>query len=470
MSIAFGVLAVSVLAAAVITRRTAESSTLDDLRARSPKFAAELASLHDLFPAAASRPAGAQASRFCRFVSDLLEVSGGSVVTASLDGTVDAGVGDVFGVSCPTAKTSLPGDLPTSRLDAYTLLDGHRQSGVSNGRAFVAEPVEVRPSARPVLQPVLVLTQKVDTRPLGRGGGLLIIAGAIALAVAAVVAAYLARRMTRPLAAVEAATGRIAAGDLAARVDTTGLSDDELMSLSRAFNAMARDLETARSHERAFLLSISHDLRTPLTSIKGYATAIADGTVEGRDNRVNAAHVIEREAERLERLVADLLDLARLDAHQFTLSPRPIDAREVVDNAVEGFLPSARDWGITLGVTNGGPVAADADPERLAQIVANLVENALKYATATVTVDVARRDGSVELRVDDDGPGIPADERGRVFERLYTARHAPGRTVGTGIGLAIVRELAGAMGGDADCRALESGGTRFVVRIPAGRN
>jgi two-component system sensor histidine kinase BaeS len=213
---------------------------------------------------------------------------------------------------------------------------------------------------------------------------------------------------------------------------------------------------------------VSHDLRTPLTSIKGYAEAIADGTVADADLQVRSARIIEAEARRLERLVADLLDLARLDAHQFSLTPRPVDARHVVDETVAGFLPSAREWDVRLELVDGDPVPVDADPERLAQIVANLVENALKYASANVRVGVAPFESRVVIHVDDDGPGVPAGERERVFERLYTARGTPSRKVGTGIGLAIVHELAAAMGGTAACQPLPEGGTRFVVAIPAG--
>src|SRR5688500_11955989 len=123
---------------------------------------------------------------------------------------------------------------------------------------------------------------------------------------------------------------------------------------------MAAELETARGHERTFLLSISHDLRTPLTSIKGYAEAIADGTITEREDSVRAARVIETESERLERLVADLLDLARLDAHQFSLTPRPTDGRELVEASVAAFAPSARDFGVTVDLAAGDPVPADA--------------------------------------------------------------------------------------------------------------
>ncbi len=232
---------------------------------------------------------------------------------------------------------------------------------------------------------------------------------------------------------------------------------------------MASQLEHARGAEHAFLLSISHDLRTPLTSIRGYAEALADGTLDDADptDRKRAATIIGAEGRRLERLVRDLLDLARLDAHQFSLSPRACDATEVVRDAVEAFEPQAHELGIALKIASGGVLAVDLDPERLAQIAANLVENALKYATSKVEVYAApQTDGQIAIVVIDDGPGVPPTQMDRVFERLYTVREAPGRAVGTGLGLAIVRELAAAMGGRARVEAAPGGGTRFVVSLP----
>ncbi len=162
---------------------------------------------------------------------------------------------------------------------------------------------------------------------------------------------------------------------------STGQPDDELADLARTLNAMAAQLEHARGMERAFILSVSHDLRTPLTSIRGYAEAMTDGAISTDAEQARAVHVIESEARRLERLVADLLDLARLDARQFSLSPRPIDAAETVRTTVDAFGPAATELGITTRVDGPATLPADADPDRLAQIVANLIENALKYAT-----------------------------------------------------------------------------------------
>ena len=463
VAIAFGTLVVAAAGAAVIAKRTASRSALDDLRGRAPELSTLVEHLGNQIR---NQPVtAAAANRLQGTIVELLAASGTSVFTINDDGTVTQGASGLIGREPTSGRDTtlldLPKDLRLNDLDLVALVAGKTQDGVHGSRAYVAMPLAPVAGATPVV----VVTQQVERKPLGRAGTFLLLTGGLALLAAALVSAYLARRMTRPLAAMEDAAGRIAAGDLSVRVDTEGLRDDELADLTRSFNAMASKLETARGHERAFLLSISHDLRTPLTSIKGYAEAIADGTVEGRDDRIRAVHVIEAEARRLERLVADLLDLARLDAHQFSLTPRPIDARAVVDATVAGFQPSARDFGVTLRVAGGDAVPADLDPERLAQVVANLVENALKYAASTVEVEVARRNGSVVIHVDDDGPGIPLAERERVFQRLYTPRGSTGRSVGTGIGLAIVHELASTMGGTASCEDRAHGGARFVVTV-----
>jgi two-component system, OmpR family, sensor kinase len=378
----------------------------------------------------------------------------------------------------------LPPGVSASDLDTNALLAGKTQTGRDGNTEFVAVPIT------PIqgLTPVVVLAKDVETRPFGQASGVVLLAAIVAIVVAALVAAYLARRMTRPIAAMEVVAGRIAAGDLSARVDVSEVPHDELGELATAINTMGEELQEAQGHERAFLLSVSHDLRTPLTSIRGYAQAIADGTAEGDEEHVRAAEVISSEARRLQRLVADLLDLARLDAHQFSLRPVVVDAREVVSETVAAFGPQAADLGLSLTLSSrsgsspstasspsspaGASVSGDdslplvADPERLGQIVANLVENALKFASTSVVVALWRTDGYAQITVDDDGPGINPADLPHVFERLYTSRAVPARAVGTGIGLAIVHELAVAMGGSARVEPVDNG-TRFVVALPA---
>jgi signal transduction histidine kinase len=324
----------------------------------------------------------------------------------------------------------------------------------------------------------------VTQRAAGYGGPVLyfLLAGAVVLIVAFGVAEGLARRITHPLVDAQRAAGRIAQGDLTARVPLpTGGSYPELSSLAASINAMADNLERLRGQERQFLLSVSHDLRTPLTSIRGFAEALGDGTATDTGK---AAEVIAAEARRLERLVRDLLDLAKLDARAFSLTVRPTDLPDVVRGAAEGFTPMAEGLGLQLVVhpavcedgTSPEPVAAD--PDRLAQVVANLVENACKYATSAIEVGTWFRRGAdgVEgiITVDDDGPGVASEELPLMFERLWTSTRAQARQVGSGLGLAIVSELVAAMGGSIRAQSpvprwTESGtpGTRLVVTLHA---
>jgi signal transduction histidine kinase len=372
--------------------------------------------------------------------------------------------------------TALPTGVARADLNPVSLAAGKVSSGSRGQIVWVAQPLTAQPEGTLVL----IATRRIGFFALGRLGGILFAAAVVAALVGVLVSLWLVRRLTRPLQAMERTARAIAGGDLDARVGPPGTDvDDELASVGAAIDTMAAELGRHRMLERAFLMSISHDLRTPLTSIRGYAEAVAEGTADDEESRRRAATVIEAEARRLERLVADLLELARLDAREFSLHPGPVDVVAVARHAALALEPAAREAGLRLvvggpggsAVSPGGdvgPLMATADPERLAQVVANLVENALKYAGTTVEVAVRPAPGgggAVELGVADDGPGIDPDDLPRVFERLYTSRRQPGRKVGTGLGLAIVRELVSAMGGEVGVAVTAEGGTRFVVTL-----
>jgi signal transduction histidine kinase len=248
-----------------------------------------------------------------------------------------------------------------------------------------------------------------------------------------------------------------------------------LAALAHSINTMADHLQRSQGSERQFLLSVSHDLRTPLTSIRGFAEAIEDGMAA---DVTSAATVIASEARRLERLVGDLLALANLQARRFTLRVEPLDLARATETTVAGFAPAAAELGLSLVVDPGPPgavVAALADTDRLAQVTANLIENALRYATHEVRVVTSNGGGQAQLSVTDDGPGIATEDLSRVFDRLFVARPRPdhpidtGRPIGTGLGLAIVAELVSAMGGSvrAESPLGPEGGTRLVVALPA---
>ncbi|HMB54577.1 MAG TPA: HAMP domain-containing sensor histidine kinase [Thermoanaerobaculia bacterium] len=224
---------------------------------------------------------------------------------------------------------------------------------------------------------------------------------------------------------------------------------------------MADQLTLARDAERAVLLSVSHDLRTPLTSIRGYAEGIEDGTIEPRD----AAPVIEREAERLERLVGDLLALARLRQGAMEVRSEPVDLAAVAREAEERLRPAAAEAGVEVRV-EGAAAGATADHGRALQVVSNLVENAIRVSPEGGTVRVEATPG--RITVSDEGPGIPAEEIPRAFERFHLrARAGRGSEDGAGLGLAIVRELSEAMGGGVEVENLPGRGARFTVLLPA---
>lgn len=289
---------------------------------------------------------------------------------------------------------------------------------------------------------------------------LVVLAGALAAGIA------LARRLVRPIREIEHVTGTLAAGDLTARVDVRG--GDEVAQLGHSVNRMAADLERSRTLDQQFLMSVSHDLKTPLTAIAGYAEALRDGAVA---DSTDAGEIIGNHAARLDRLVGDLLDLAKLDANRFRLDLRPVDLVVVSGRTAAGLAPEAANHGVTI-VTGPAeaspPIVVVADPDRLAQAIGNMVSNAITFADRRVSVEVSSgMDGRATVAVVDDGPGFAPDELPHVFDRLYTGRAGPRRAENpTGLGLAIVRELAAAMGGSVTATNDAGGGARISLSLP----
>ncbi len=370
------------------------------------------------------------------------------------DGTVRA--------KAEVGDAALPPLMDIDALEAGRIVSG-TYSGVVYA-AFACPKGEPRAgeTAKPNVNAFVVSDRPTSGLRRVRAG--VFLAALLTLPVALVAAVALGRRLSRPVISASDAATRMAAGDLSTRLDDVS-SVPEIAALGRSLNHLAASLDRSRGLEQQFLMSISHDLRTPLTSIKGYAEALADGTLTDVDRGVA---VIQQEAGRLERLVRDLLDLARLEARQFRLELTMVDLAEVAQRCVDAFAngPNAGEIRLEVGAqTTSAPVRADRD--RLGQIAANLVENALKYAISTVVVDAGTTGNHAWLRVTDDGPGIPDQDLPHVFERLYVAASRPVREEsGSGLGLAIVRELAEAMGGEASAQAGSQRGTTMVVRLP----
>jgi signal transduction histidine kinase len=402
----------------------------------------------------ARRDLGAQAGRLARRIETVQRVGLAAVQVAL---RLEDGAVVCLSTTCgPRAGANIPAGLTEDDLDVERLRAGRVVTGTKGNLAFAAAPADRGENLMAV-----VLTRRVGT-PAGVVGSWYFILTALTLLGAAAVAANLGRRLTRPLREAQVATGRIASGDLAARVPENPGDGDELAGLARSINAMAENLERSRRLERQFLLSVSHDLRTPLTSIRGFAEALAEGKAP---DPVHAADIIGAEARRLERLVGDLLELAKLDARRFSLDIRSTDVAEVVTDTAEGFRPAADAAGVTLTVGAEEAMTAAADPDRLAQVLANLIENALKFAGRSIRVGSSRSATAVTVWVEDDGPGIPTEDLPHVFEPFWQSSRSPAREVGTGLGLAIVAELVAAMDGAVRAEPLASGGTRMVVSL-----
>ena len=299
--------------------------------------------------------------------------------------------------------------------------------------------------------------QAADWTPFLVGLG---IAGLVGAGLAAFVALALSRAVARPVTRVAEASRRLAAGDSPEPLEAAG--PEEVRQLATAFNELSEELRLAQDAERAFLLSVSHELKTPLTAIRGHAEGLSDGVVDAE----RAGGVIERESQRLERLIHDLLDLARLRRRSFSVTRQPVDLGQIALDAVSRYEQQSNAYGVGLDATVEPQAGALADPDRVMQAVSNLVENALRCTPAGGTVRIAASRGRLDIV--DDGPGIEPGDLERAFERFYLwERYGADRPVGTGLGLAIVAELTRAMGGDVTVASRPGTGTTFSLLLPA---
>jgi two-component system sensor histidine kinase BaeS len=292
-------------------------------------------------------------------------------------------------------------------------------------------------------------------------GSRLAFAALVALVVSAVVAYTLSRRLSKPLRDLAGAARSYARGEhVPARADAADPA--EVAELKGAFDGMVSDLEASKEREKSFLLSVSHELRTPLTAIRGYGEALSDGTT--RKPR-EAGDVILRESQRLERLVQDLLDLARLEGGEFSVRPVDVELTQIATDVARGLQPFAREHGLTVDVTADGSSIVRTDADRVHQMLANLVENALRVSPpgSRVAIEVA----SGRVAVTDEGPGLDPADLAHAFDRFYLWRKYKGqRPVGSGLGLAIVGELARRLGARVDVRS-DGVGSRFEITFSA---
>jgi signal transduction histidine kinase len=284
------------------------------------------------------------------------------------------------------------------------------------------------------------------------------------LLLAALVTVLAGRRLVRPILAMTGAAQRMTTGDRAARVPVTG--QDEVARLGHAFNAMASSIEQAEQQRRVMVSDVAHELRTPLSNIKGYLEATEDGVVPL--DRALVSSLLEETA-LLERLVSDLQELALADAGMLRLHPEERDLAELAQQTVAAHRAAAETAGLSLTLAVDGPAIAVVDPARIRQALGNLVANALKFTPpgGAVTVSVRPRGSWVDLVVSDTGPGIAAEHLPHLFDRFYRADPSRSRsTGGSGLGLAITKHLVEAHSGQVSVISTVGRGSTFGLALP----
>ena len=281
-----------------------------------------------------------------------------------------------------------------------------------------------------------------------------------------VMALLIARSVSLPLRRLVVAARQIARGNYDQRVPPGGPT--EVRELGHSFNEMTTRVKASQQQQKDFLAGVSHELKTPLTSIQGYSQAIMDDMGSDPESTKGFAQIINDEAERMRRLVVGLLDLARLEAGQSALNREPTDVGTLLNLVAEKLSLRAESKQVALSSEITTLPTVIVDPDRLAQVVSNLMDNAIKHTPAggKVTLQAEQRDGKVSVAVTDSGKGIPAADLPHVFERFYMVDKSRKAGTGYGLGLAITREIIEAHGGTIQVQSVEGLGSKFTVTLP----
>ena len=388
------------------------------------------------------------------------------------------------------------------RLPAQELADSKgapviRRYAAADGRyyyfiAFLLRPPQPQGHAESAETPALlvVVVPEQDVEPAWQQAvPSLAIAGAVSLSISIVIALLLARSVTRPLIAMTKASEEIALGNYQQVIRTEG--QDEIARLANSFNRMAREVERSRQSQRDFLANVSHDLKTPLTSIQGFSQAILEGAVHDKEGYSRSAQVINEEAVRMGQLVQDLLDLARLDAGAAMRKRTATSVDKLAQHCVEQFSPLAAKRDVDLQLSMGTSLPAFyGDEERLEQALSNLLDNAIKYppkgGKVKVVLDTLKVSAMpkgdtprfvpsssklgdshwITVSVRDDGPGNADKAMAHIGQRFYRADKSRAGTRGSGLGLAIAKEIVEAHGGVIRATSQPGRGSCFSIFLP----
>ncbi|MCH8983572.1 MAG: HAMP domain-containing histidine kinase [Acidobacteria bacterium] len=444
------------IGAAVATQRAAIDATQRELT----KSSAEVVSvINDTVQAAERRP-GAVFEIFRHLEGELGPVLGRIRRSA---GSSDL----AFAAVAPDGSIRTSADLfARLSVDPATLAPGESRFVTSSNDELVMLTATSVPVGNTEITLVVALAREapvVRLSDLGLGLG---VVGLGMILISAALARLLSNQIVSRLEPLSGASRRLAEGDLSVRVPPLG--DPDLDQLGESFNEMASEIEATRDREREFILGVGHDLRTPLTTIAGYAEALEAEDLDPEDV-ARIGGVLGTQSRQLGRLIEDLSLLARLEQPEFSLRRERVDVGAHVSEIVDGFQRKAGQAGIKLHFEAESDLVLDTDPDRLGQIAQNLVENALRYTpeAGRVSVTVASGEGpSVVISVADTGVGIEADDLPHIFDRHYVGRHRRIRNEGTGLGLSIVEGLTERLGGDVVGESSPGKGTTITVRLP----
>ena len=372
-----------------------------------------------------------------------------------------------FGVIAPDGTLRTNNDLFARLSDNPGSLQAgdSRLMSTESGQLVMVTPTVLEVQNREIILIVALARDAPVVRLADLGPGLIVV-GLGMLLVSAVLARLLSNQVVARLEPLSEASARLASGDLSARVPDIG--DPDLDGLGESFNEMAGEIEATREREREFILGVGHDLRTPLTTIAGYAEALVSEDLSP-DEVARIGGVLDTQSRQLGRLIEDIALLARLDQPEFGLRSEEVDAGAHVREVVVALNMAADKAGVELEVSAEPDLVIRSDPDRLAQIAQNLVENALRFTPEAGRVDVSVGRGSdgVVLSVSDTGVGIEADELPLVFDRHYVGRQRRLRNEGSGLGLSIVKGLAERLGGSVSAESKPGQGTTIRVSLPA---
>jgi signal transduction histidine kinase len=382
------------------------------------------------------------------------------------------GKGDVVRQVAP-GRTPRLIELPPAALphDLTGSIQGTFVSSTGQTYIFAAYPL-VRPSSTQEAAPfetiVLATARAGAWNILASLFRPVFLAGLIALFISLIIAIIFARSIYRPVNRVTAAAERIARGQYDQEIPETG--PREVKGLARSFNQMTRQVKHSQQQLRHFVADVSHQLKTPLTSIQGFSQALLDGTASDEDTKLKAATIINEESNLMRRQVDELLELARMQAGHLKLSREAVNVNELLERCREILAVQAEEKGVEIKIDAEPASAVIGDADRLEQVFSNILDNALKNSPAQSRVEIAvqnLKDDAVEVRIIDSGPGIPSEQLAYVFERFY---QAGGIRSGAGLGLAIAREIITAHGGTIEAQSEPGAGAEFIIRLPAGQS